>query len=153
MLMFKKALMMIIFAMVAWVLLINTAMANTGNSETLTSLSDLQWEYRVVLIQVESFDKGNDMVSVLKYSAAELDDRDIIWFVVANQQVLSNVTDTSAISSEFKTSVIDTLKVNSASIVLIGKDGGIKYRSPHIDLSVIFNRIDQVPMRRLEMSN
>ena len=153
MLMFKKALMMIIFAMVAWVLLTNTAMANTGNSETLTSLSDLQWEYRVVLIQVEGFDKGSDMASVLKHSAAELDDRNIIWFVVANQQVLSNLADASVISSEFNASVIDVLKANNTNIVLIGKDGGIKYRSPHIDLSVIFNRIDQMPMRRLEMSN
>ncbi len=39
-------------------------------------------------------------------------------------------------------------------LVLIGKDGGTKYKSPEkTDPSVIFDLIDSMPMRRAEMKN
>ncbi|MEL6305474.1 MAG: DUF4174 domain-containing protein, partial [Bacteroidota bacterium] len=66
-----------------------------------------------------------------------LTERDLILFEVkANAKTLSKFS----------------IKPDFEGVLLIGKDGGLKFQAPFpVDPKTIFDRIDSMPMRRAEM--
>jgi len=103
-------------------------------------LSDYRWENRPVVIFAPSEDdpKFTDALAALHLAQAGLDDRDVI--------VLTD-TDPSADGA-----LRDKLNAEGFTMLLIGKDGGVKLRSNDIILpEELFATIDGMPMRQQEM--
>jgi hypothetical protein len=120
----------------------------TAYGAEMNNLSDYQWKNRLILVQATSDTEG--AVETLRDAHAELDDRDIIWFVNTGSGLVSNQ---ATVSGGVEHDVNDLLaKVRSEDrVLLIGKDGGIKSREPSLDLDAISRRIDAMPMRIREM--
>lgn len=114
----------------------------------MNSLSDYQWKNRLILVQAA--DKNGGEIDTLRSARAEVDDRDIVWFVNTGADLVSNQDGvSSSLESEIK-ALLDQFR-SDERVLLIGKDGGMKSREPSLDLDAIFRRIDRMPMRMREM--
>ncbi|WP_417512918.1 DUF4174 domain-containing protein [Marinobacter sp.] len=120
----------------------------TAYGVEMNNLGDYQWKNRVILVQAASETEG--AVDSLRDAHAELDDRDIIWFVNTGSGLVSNQ---ARVSDGVANDVNELLaKVRSDErVLLIGKDGGIKSRESSLNLDAIFRRTDAMPMRVREM--
>ena len=120
----------------------------TTQGAGMNSLSDYQWKNRLILVQAA--DKNGGEIDTLRSARAEVDDRDIIWFVNTGADLVSNQDGvSSSLESEIK-ALLDQFR-SDERVLLIGKDGGMKSREPSLDLDAIFRRIDRMPMRMREM--
>ncbi|MEQ6884786.1 DUF4174 domain-containing protein [Salicola sp. Rm-C-2C1-2] len=119
-----------------------------AEEQGVNSLSDFQWCNRLIL--VEEANDPDQRVEALRQHAAGIDDRDIVWFVLGNQGIQSNLEEPGR---DLQRDVRKTLRAQpeNVSVVLIGKDGGIKQRSRVLDVAGIFALIDTMPMRQREM--
>ena len=120
----------------------------TAYGAEMNNLSDYQWKNRLILVQAASDTEG--AVETLRSARAEIDDRDIVWFVNTGSDVVSNQ---EVLSSSLQSDVKALLEKSRSDerVLLIGKDGGIKSRESSLDLDAIFGRIDGMPMRIREM--
>ena len=124
-------------------------LSNSYSSQTMASLESLEWKNRIILIR-ESVDCKNT-IAHLKQAKTEIDERHIFWFILCKQnQLISNF------DGEISSSFLNTVNKKYFSkpknnVVLIGKDGGVKYRSPELRLNEINTLIDSMPMRQAEM--
>ena len=114
----------------------------------MNNLSDYQWKNRLILVRAASEAEGT--VETLRGAHAELDNRNIIWFVNTGSGLVSNQ---AAVAGGVEHDVNELLaKARSQDwVLLIGKDGGIKSRESSLNLDAIFRRIDAMPMRSREM--
>ena len=114
----------------------------------MKNLGDYRWENRLILVQAAPETEG--AVDVLRDAQADVDDRDIIWFVNTGSGLVSNQ---ARVSGGVERDVTELLKKARSEdrVLLIGKDGGIKSREPSLNLDGIFRRIDAMPMRKREM--
>ena len=118
-----------------------------GSSFSLTAQEvipeNYQWKNRLILLFAP--DKANAVVrqqiAILTKKETEVTDRDLLYFLI--------VPGTPAADGLFRRYEADK---KSFSLVLIGKDGGVKLRATEL---VPFERmaelIDGMPMRRAEM--
>ena len=114
----------------------------------MNNLGDYQWKSRLILVQAASETEG--AVQTLKDDHAEIDDRDIIWFVNTGEGLVSNqATVSGGVEQDIKELFAKVRPEDR--VLLIGKDGGMKSREPGLDLDAIFGRIDAMPMRVREM--
>ena len=120
----------------------------TTQGAGMNSLSDYQWKNRLILVQATDETAGE--IDTLRSARAEVDDRDIVWFVNTGADLVSNQDGvSSSLESEIK-ALLDQFR-SDERVLLIGKDGGMKSREPSLDLDAIFRRIDRMPMRMREM--
>lgn len=113
----------------------------------LSNLDSLEWKNRVVILnEIKNQDKS---LLLLKEQVAQIDDRDIIWFSIKDNLVLSNYK--GDLSSEFVTKIREKFSHLQNKVILIGKDGGIKSQSDYLNLEDIFSEVDSMPMRLFEM--
>ena len=120
----------------------------TTQGAGMNSLSDYQWKNRLILVQATDDNAGE--IDTLRSARAEVDDRDIVWFVNTGADLVSNQDGvSSSLESEIK-ALLDQFR-SDERVLLIGKDGGMKSREPSLDLDAIFRRIDRMPMRMREM--
>jgi len=120
----------------------------TTHGADMNRLDDYQWKNRLILVQATSENGGE--IETLRSARAEIDDRDIVWFVNTGSYVVSNQNAVSgSLESDIK-AVLDEPR-SYGRVLLIGKDGGIKSRESSLDLDAIFRRIDGMPMRIREM--
>ncbi|MHA7923680.1 MAG: DUF4174 domain-containing protein [Marinobacter sp.] len=120
----------------------------TTHGADMNRLDDYQWENRLILVQATN-ENGSE-IETLRSAQAEIDDRDIVWFVNTGSDVVSNQKAVSgSLESDIK-AVLDESR-SYGRVLLIGKDGGIKSRESSLDLDAIFRRIDGMPMRIREM--
>ncbi|MDW7690712.1 DUF4174 domain-containing protein [Flammeovirgaceae bacterium SG7u.111] len=117
-------------------------------------LSQYQWENRLLLVfaKEKSDEQLLALKKQLKAEADELKGRDILVFYFFQDN-----------SGEFEGKKLDEKEVEKlwksylpsrevTTLLLIGKDGGEKYRKTKgFDLNEIFSLIDGMPMRRQEM--
>ena len=113
----------------------------------LSDIASLEWKNRIVLVS-EPHD-AEDSLRRFEQQRAEIDDRHIIWFIVQDDRTLTNYP--GGLSDDFVPNIRARLGPAPGAVTLIGKDGGIKSRSDHLDLETIFADIDVMPMRRREM--
>ena len=113
----------------------------------LSNLDSLEWKNRVVILnEIKNQDKS---LLLLKEQVAQIDDRDIIWFSIKDNLVLSNYK--GDLSSEFVTKIREKFSHLQNKVILIGKDGGIKSQSDYLNLEDIFSEVDPMPMRLFEI--
>jgi NADH dehydrogenase [ubiquinone] 1 alpha subcomplex assembly factor 1 len=123
------------------------AMAEAGQDEV--RLEDFQWRNRVVLVFVPPGADTAGFAKRFEDERLELEDRDIRYFVIGSEMV-SNGPPLSREEAE-------ALRARYArpgqgmSVMLFGKDGGLKYRADHLDLGAIYREVDAMPMRQREM--
>lgn len=117
----------------------------------LTDLSDLRWENRVIV--VSTVNDKDSISKIFEQHETELNERDIVWFIMQNNTVSSNFS--GNIADNFVPNMIQNYKINAqleqGNVMLIGKDGGIKWAAKRLNLADIFSKIDSMPMRQVEM--
>ena len=93
----------------------------TTQGAGMNSLSDYQWKNRLILVQATDENAGE--IDTLRSARAEVDDRDIVWFVNTGADLVSNQDGvSSSLESEIK-ALLDQFR-SDERVLLIGKDGG-----------------------------
>lgn len=134
----------------AQILFLAFSMCAQGDELTvLTDLASLQWENRVIVINETQHEE--QVLALLEKHTAEINERDIVWFIINEAQILTNYS--GRLSEDLVNSVRERYGTGQGKVILIGKDGGIKSRLDRVDLEAIFSRIDAMPMRQYEMQN
>ena len=116
----------------------------------LENLDILEWTHRVILISVDARQKP-EILQRLEQEKADLDERHIAWFLLSDDDILSNL------DAGLSPALVEVIKKEhfrnrENGVVLIGKDGGVKSRANALDFDEIYGRIDLMPMRRAEMA-
>jgi len=130
-------------------ILIFTMVAQAEGEPVLSDLESLVWKNRVIVVNETNYE--NKDLQLLKSYVAEIDDRDIIWFIISDYHAVTNYP--GQLSRDFVRDTRERLKPAQGKVTLIGKDGGIKFQSDSRDLEIIFSVIDAMPMRQLEMND
>ena len=104
-------------------------------------LSQYLWKNRIILTFADDQDHP-DLIKLkaeMKENECEILNRDLLHFHFSNDGKIGNIT---------------TKNDQSFRILLIGKDGGIKYESNRsVFLIQLFELIDSMPMRQDEMQH
>ncbi len=114
----------------------------------LKTLEQLTWENRIILVFSARTDKYQQL---LQQAKAEIDDRDIVWFIIDDQQITSNYR--GNISDQLAANINSQFSSFDEPVILIGKDGGVKETSDLLSLESLFDEIDSMPMRIREMKD
>ncbi len=127
-------------------LLVVASFADLAAAQPLTSLSELRWSNRVVLVE----DGDPRTIEQLAEQRAGLEERHVIWIAVGDLRVQSNA------ESGIAPVLLDELERDyfgrfDHKVFLIGKDGTLKSGQTELDLEELFARIDSMPMRQREM--
>ena len=115
---------------------------------------DYLWQSRLLLIAAASHDDP-EVVNVRDFLLQRTDavkDRDLV--VIQLYETAAGMIDDKQITNEESRRIraYYGLAADDKAIVLIGKDGEIKRRSPlTVDLASIFDQIDAMPMRQQEI--
>ena len=140
-----------------WILSLQFSCAETNprmqNYKDSLDLSDFRWKNRLILLfsPSEEHSSYQDQHSRFGVFENELEDRDLIIFhIFPNggyfQSKRINQQTTQYLRQHFD------IDVEQSTILLIGKDGGVKLReSMPVEPTQIFALIDTMPMRRNEM--
>lgn len=127
--------------------------AELSHAQALASLDALRWERRVLLVFVDGeTDVQEDVLDALEASADGLAERDVTWFVFADDAPVATthggpVAPRLAADLRREFAPID----RPLDVLLIGKDGGLKQRASRLNVASLFTSIDRMPMRRREM--
>jgi hypothetical protein len=133
---------------------IMTASININASdEHPAGLDDLRWKNRVFLVYVQE-PETSEALARLEELEAEIEDRDIAWFVLGGSRMHTNYPGTleDGLQSQILSRYF-TPAPGETTLLLIGKDGGLKSRSTRLGFEEAFGLIDQMPMRVEEMRN
>jgi len=118
-----------------------------GEAGALDAIDELNWKHRIVIV-----DPSKDAQAVsaeLSRCQYEIDDRDIVWFIIEHDRVVSNYR--GELSAGLRDELRNRLAARPGRVILIGKDGGTKASYDRFDLEAIFTAIDAMPMRQIEM--
>jgi len=128
-------------------ILIFIMVAQAETAPVLSDLDSLEWKNRVIIVNEPK--NQDECLQLLKARVVEIDDRDIIWFIIRDDITLSNYS--GQLSREFVDNMRERYGSGNGKVILIGKDGGIKFQSDYLNLEAIFSEIDAMPMRQFEM--
>jgi hypothetical protein len=117
-------------------------------------LTQFQWKNRLLFLFAEDTNDPffENLQSQIMAQKAEVDDRDLIVFEVPAQGPAR--MNNSPLDRKEADSIRTHFAIpgNTFSLILVGKDGGIKLKSKdRVDLSDVFGLIDSMPMRQREM--
>ena len=121
-----------------------------AKEQSMIRLEDLQWKHRIILVFGKIPGDDETLVARFQQHTEEIDERDILYFLIG-ENIVTNA------SSSLEEGYVKTLREKYAvdeqdmSVILIGKDGGEKYRRSYLDLEEIYRVIDVMPMRMREM--
>jgi len=122
-----------------------------ASEEKPASLEDLRWKHRVILIFAREPYLSNAL-SNLDELKAEIEERDIAWFVLGDNMLHTNYD--GKLDDQLREELMDsyfTPVPTETAVRLIGKDGTLKSSSIDLNLEATFGLIDRMPMRREEM--
>ncbi|MDR9436792.1 MAG: DUF4174 domain-containing protein [Thiohalophilus sp.] len=132
-------------------------LAQVGITSTLTAgqLSDYEWQNRPLLLFAPDSDdpRLQQTRTRLDQHRCELDDRQMILgeFVAQGQSRLAGKPVTGQTAANLRERY--GIEPGQFAVILIGKDGGEKYRLYEVpELDGIFALIDGMPMRQNEMA-
>ncbi|RVT45052.1 DUF4174 domain-containing protein [Rheinheimera sediminis] len=130
-------------------LLIFSLSAYSKQQTVLSDLATLQWNNRILVInEVQSRDT---VLVLLDTNKIEIKERDLLWFIFTADQAETNYQ--GELSADFVAKTRKRYQITPGKIMLIGKDGGVKFLLDRMDLEAIFSEIDAMPMRQNEMLN
>jgi hypothetical protein len=115
----------------------------------LSGFEALQWQQRIIL--VNNLQDPQSVLTLFEQNKTEIKERDIIWFVFSGDEAHTNYQ--GALSGDFIAKTRASYQLESGKIMLIGKDGGVKFLLDRMDLEAIFKEIDAMPMRQNEMAH
>lgn len=126
------------------------------NSQVINDklIEDYRWENRLLLIFSPTITNArfDDIYKAVQQNQPEVHDRDLkVFYLIKNGQ---SSVDGNNINKETASAIREKYVItdDEVTLILIGKDGGEKLRQRNdISLNEIFNRIDQIPMRKAEM--
>lgn len=121
--------------------------SNANESLPLNDLSSLRWENRLIIVNEHA--NPDDALSLMKAHSEEINDRNIVWFILKEDETLTNYS--GSLSRSFVSNVQQQYQLKKNTVTLIGKDGYIKSQKKSIDVQVLFSTIDAMPMRQREM--
>ena len=133
------------------VLLMSSSTQLQASEHGLGSLESLKWNHRVLLVYAQE-PSVSTALSNLEALAADIEDRDLAWFLLAKNEVHTNYK--AGLDRELHEQLLEryfTPAPEESWVILIGKDGGVKSKGPDLDLEALFDLIDQMPMRKAEM--
>jgi len=135
-----------------------SVLSQTGDcvEGTEVNLDDYRWENRI-LITISDDRESHQFLEQKKLFSGldnEFTERDLIvislFYFDCSEVGERYMTDESA--DRLKRRLVDENAVSSFSVMVIGKDGGIKLRSEEvIEPDELFSVIDRMPMRQREM--
>lgn len=117
-------------------------------------IEDYRWQNRLLLVFSPSINnvQFDAIYNDIQQNQPAADDRDLkIFYLIKKGQ---SSVDGNNINKETAGAIREKYVVadDEVTIILIGKDGGEKMRQRNdFSLNEIFNRIDQMPMRKAEM--
>jgi len=119
-------------------------------------LTDVEWQKRPLLLFAPQHDSIHlqETQQLLQQNSCDLDDREMIISIIVSQGTSS--IDQKPISMEYATKLRNQFGVPTEefAVLLLGKDGGEKYRRYQVpELDEIFSLIDGMPMRQDEMQD
>lgn len=115
----------------------------------LTDLSPLKWKNRIIV--VNTVNNKDSILKRFEQHLAEINERDIVWFIMQNGTVDTNFN--GDIADDFVSNTTQKYKIEQGKVILLGKDGAIKSIRGSINLEAIFSEIDMMPMRKIEMQS
>jgi hypothetical protein len=129
-------------------------MANQVTGNKTIGLIEYQWKNRLLLLFTPSLDEPRyqDLKKALTMQEEEVMDRDLLVFhIVENGQTRLGNSPLSESSGDYLREKFST-KSGTFTVLLIGKDGGVKLRREgRVKLKEIFSLIDSMSMRQREM--
>ena len=124
------------------------SLQSIANAETLNTLKQLTWKNRILLVKPNT--ACDQEAKILLADKLQIDDRDIVWFVFCDEQMETNYT--GKISNIFIDDTIAELFIrDDVTVILVGKDGGVKRQTDSLELNRLYDLIDSMPMRQSEM--
>lgn len=111
------------------------------------TLADLSWQYRLIVVVDPEDVLGT--VRQLQANTKSIAERDILWFVMSESRTISNLP--TAVTTSMTASLRAMAQDLTSTVLLIGKDGGVKSSTDVLKLTDLFALIDRMPMRRQEM--
>lgn len=142
----------LIWSIIIGNLMVGTVFRIAQSPEKDNPLAKFTWQKRVLILfmPVASDRTGVTQLNLLTKNPAELTERDLEIVVVAGNKVekgRANAAAGTALRQQFK------VPEKNYMMILIGKDGGEKYRTQKVvGPTVIFNIIDAMPMRQSEIN-
>ena len=121
------------------------------------AVSEMRQLFRTLLLAQETLDQYRwTNRPVLLFAPSERDEAYLLQMKIldADKSGLAerDILVLSDISALGKGKLRETLQIDGFEIILIGKDGGVKFRSKTpISVEELFSLIDAMPMRRQEM--
>ncbi|GAB2876504.1 DUF4174 domain-containing protein [Microbulbifer echini] len=123
------------------------ALQASAEENPINNLNNFQWKNRILLLANPP--KTPDTLQTLLKLGPQFAERKLLWFLFVNGKIETNYP--GEITIDFSKNIREKyLRGNGEQVVLIGKDGGVKYRSVTFSPVEIFQRIDRMPMRRQE---
>lgn len=130
-------------------LLLCSISALSQQHAVFSDLRSLQWNKRIIL--VNQLPQHQSVVALFDENKNEINERDIIWFVFTGHKVDTNYQ--GILSGDFMATTTARYQLKPGKIMLIGKDGGVKFLLDQLDLAALFSEIDAMPMRQYEMEH
>jgi hypothetical protein len=115
---------------------------------TLQDISQLAWKNRIILVLSGVNDVRYE--SLFEEYDDEVNDRDVVWFILKDDQVSTNYA--HKLSNDFIRRTKNQFPIEKEKMLLIGKDGDIKVRGENLDLHSLFEEIDSMSMRKAEIN-
>ena len=137
-----------------YILFIPVAIAQ-NDPLTDVDLSELRWQNRVLVIfsgDIESAEYQAQLQLIIDHREGITDRELKVISIFEGDNSNIDGTNLSSSSVNLIKNRFETKK-NTFRFILIGKDGAVELDSPEtVSMDVLFNRIDQMPMRRREMN-
>ncbi|MBP2832942.1 DUF4174 domain-containing protein [Aquimarina sp. U1-2] len=114
------------------------------------------WKHRIIVIFTDSFLNTTFQKQKLELQAypQDIKDRKLVMYVVTPKSYQFGLQRTSLLSTDIEFLSTFNSDQSPFKIVLIGLDGNVKLScKDDLQASDIFNRIDQMPMRKNELKN
>jgi hypothetical protein len=127
--------------------------AQTAAADMPNAVEEFRWQKRLLFVFSEDAEVSAAATKTLEAAAEGIDDRHVLWFVVAGQRIISNHT--GALDPGLAASLRSRYLTEPAppiAVVLVGKDGGVKYDAAALEIDEVFREIDAMPMRLREMA-
>ena len=113
-------------------------------------LSEYKWKNRIVVLYETEINiaEVKSALETIESNASKINERDIIVFTYIDNVLYTTEGKETAIKKS------STLPKSYNGYILIGKDGGIKAKSPYpFKIQQLIDLIDSMPMRRNEMKS
>ena len=138
----------------AIIALLLTASIQVG-AATMAPMDAYTWKKRVLIVFTNPRGAGVDAQrAALAGREVELADRDMVVFAVLDTDEVRSIYGTApaAEQTQILREKFDVPAKSGLTTILLGKDGGVKWREPRIaEPQELFDLIDTMPMRRQEM--